>query len=361
MSHNKYKEIAIKYVVDDYPSSTIPGSRLSKILDNLENSKTSITVYSLQFLKKQGFIALYQYALDEIDYSEFTKKAKQEQPKRQHEREVKLAKEKAEQEEKRKILAEKAKATMQKAMAQKRAYENDPRTIAKRKQRELKERYGFNFFIEPEDYKQIMTIIRKVDGNGRLSESDIVWLTTQDEEYFTPELKKMYHKREAVYYENKFKKGKNAWSAVNASSHYRKCSLSERSLSLLNQITFSKIRNNHLKSAICTTKGGALRDMDKFEQAIKLATEAHSYDPKSFHPCTLLGAVNYEIGNLAEGNAWFNKAEKRGARRGAVDHELRSIYKRADKKKKDKIRQHLLKIDPHRYSWLRKHSKCGTN
>jgi len=354
MSLDKYKEIATKYGVDDLASSIIPGSRLAKILDNLETSKESISEYSLEFIKNQGLTALLQYAKNEIDYSEFLKKAKLEQPERQHAFELKVARKKAEQEEKRRILAAKAKASLQKAAAQRRAYENDPRTIARRKQRELKERYGFYFFIEPEDYKKIMNIIRKVDDNGRLTESDIVWLTTQDEEYFTPELREIYHKREAIFHENKSKKGKNAWSAVNASSHYRKCDLPKRSLSLLNQITFSKIRNKHLKSAICTTKGGAMRDMGEFNQALKLATEAHSHDPKSFHPCTLLGAVNYEIGNLAEGDVWFEKAEKRGASRGSVDHELRSIYKRADNKKKEKLKKHLLAIDSYRYSWLNK-------
>ena len=80
----------------------------------------------------------------------------------------------------------------------------------------------------------------------------------------------------------------------------------------------------------------------------------NSFDSKSFHPCTLLGAVNYEIGNLTEGNVWFQKAEKRGASTGSVDHELRSIYKRADKKKKENLRHHLLQLDPHRYSWVKK-------
>ena len=357
MSQNKYQEIAIKYRVDDLPGSMIPGSRLAKILESLEVSKSSITEYSLIYLQKQGLLALFHYAKKEISYSEFLKKSKFEQPERRYATEAKLAKEKAEQEEKRKALAAKSKASLLKAAARKRAYENDPRTIAKRKQIELKQKYGFDFFIEQEDYKKVMNIIRRVDGNLRLSENDIVWLTTQGREYFTPELKKCYHKHEAKHHENKYKKDKNAWSAVNASSHYRKCDLPKNSLSLLGQINFSKIRNKHLKSAICTTKGGSMRDLGEFQQALKLATEAYSHDSKSFHPCTLLGAVNYEIGNLVEGNIWFQKAEKRGASTGSVDHELRSIYKRADKRKKENLRKHLLQLDPNRYSWVKKIAK----
>ncbi len=351
---NKYQEIAIKYRVDDLPTSMIPGSRLAKILEHLESSKKPLTEYSLIFLQKQGFVALYHYAKKEISYGDFFKNAALEQPKRRNATETKIAEEKAKQETKRKDLAAKSKATQLKAVAQRRAYKNDPRTIAKRNERELKEKYGLYFFIEPEDYKIVMTIIRKVEGNSRLSEKEILWLTTEGSEYFTPELKECYHKYEAKHHEKKFKKDKNAWSAVNASSHYRKCDLPKNSLLLLGQINFTNIRNKHLKSAICTTKGGSMRDLGEFKVTLKLATEAHSYDPKSFHPCTLLGAVNYEIGNFSEGNVWFEKAEKRGASTRSVDHELRSIYKRADKKKKEQLKQHLLKLDPRRYSWAKR-------
>lgn len=353
MNKNKYKEIAIKYRVDDVPSSTIPGTRLEKILENLEFSEKPITDYSLLFLQKKELLALFHYAKKEISYSEFLKQAEIELAKRQHTREIKVAKEKAEQEEKRKVPVAKSKAWMMKIAAEMQEYENDPRTIARR-QAELKEEYGLYDFIKQKDYKKVMNIIHRLDDHLRLSESNIIWLTTEGRDYFTPELKKCYHMHEAEHHEKEFKKNKNAWSAVNASSHYRKCDLSKKSLSLLSQISFSKIRNKHLKSAICTTKGGSMRDLGESKKALELGAEAHSYDPRSYHPCTLIGAVNYEIGNFSEGNIWFQKAEERGASTVSVDHELRSIYKRANKEKKETLRQHLLELDPHRYSWVKK-------
>lgn len=352
MKQNKLKEIAIKYQVDDLPSSIIPGSRLANILVQLDTSENSITDYSIKFLQKLNLTALCRYAKKEISYHDFVNQAKIELPKRVLAAKTKIAKEKETKKEKKISLLAKSKATMQKVAQQRRAYENDPKIIAKRKLRELKEKYGFDFFIEKEDYAKVMYIIRKIEGNLRLSEKDIVWLTTEGEEYFTPELKRSYHKHEAEHYELKFTKDKNAWSAVNASSHYRKCELPKNSLLLLSKINFSKIRNSHLKSAICTTKGGSLRDLGELQNALKLATEAHSYDTKSFHPCTLLGAVNYEIGNFTEGVAWFKKAEKRGASKGSVDNELRSIYKRANKEKQEDLKQHLLNLDPNRYNWV---------
>lgn len=354
MFQNNYQEIALKYVVDDLPGSLIPGSRLRKILERLELSENCITEYSLSFFQKQGLIALSLYAQKKISYSDFFAQAQTEKSKRVHAAQLRIEKEKAEQEEKRRIIKAESDAYFQKEAARRRAYENDPRTIAKRKRRELKENYGFYFFIEQEDYTKVMNIISKLENHTRLSEKDILWLsTTEDGEYFTPELREAYHMIEAKYHENKFKKNKNPWSAINASSHFRKCDLPEKSITLLSQINLPKIRKKHIKSAICTTKGGAMRDIGKFQEAISLGNEAHAYDPKSFHPCTLLGAVNYELGNLAEGDLWFQKAQQRGASTDSVDHELKSIFRRANKAKKEKMRQHLLQIDPNRYNWLK--------
>jgi hypothetical protein len=68
----------------------------------------------------------------------------------------------------------------------------------------------------------------------------------------------------------------------------------------------------------------------------------------------LIGAVNIEIGNYDLGQAWYKKAVERGASEKSVDDDLRSIFMRADKSKQDELRDHLLKIDPVRYSWVKK-------
>ncbi len=350
---NKYKAIAAKYAVDDLSGSLIPGSRLSKFLEKLESSENCITEYSLLFLKKHGLTAISHYAKNEISYKEFFKQACLERSKRVHTIKIREAKEKAKREEEKKILAAKSEAYFQREAACRQAYENDPGTIAKRKLIELKRRYGLYSFIEQEKYPKVMNIIHKIESCSRLSEKDILWLETEGEAYFTDELKRGYHMLEAGYYEKKFKKDKNPWLVVNASSHFRKCNSSGKSLSLLNQISLSKIRNARLKSAICTTKGGCMRDLRKLQEALKLGNEAHAYNSKSFHPCTLIGAVNYEVGNFTEGELWFQKAQQRGATIDSIDHELKSIYRRADKEKKKDMRQHLLQLDSCRYGWAK--------
>lgn len=357
MHQNKYKEIATKYSVQDLSGAIIPGSRLSNILTRVDSGEKNFSEIVLNYLKQQGLLALLQYAKKEITFTEFQALAKLEQPDRRLANEAKQKEQLAQQELKRNAISAKIEERQRITKAKRKAFENTPRYKDRVKLNNLKNKYGLDFFIEVEDFSTIMNIIRKVDRKTRLSEEDIVWLTTEGEEYFTSELKEAYHKNEAKYYANKFKKSKNAWFAVNASSHYRKCYQTENSLTLLDQINLSKIRNKHQKSAICTTKGGCMRDLSNFQKAIQLAKEAHNYDTKSFHPCTLLGAVNYELGHFTEGDIWFKKAEKRGASVGSVDHELRSIFKRADKKKKEKLRQHLLNLDPYQYSWARDSGK----
>ncbi|PID33610.1 MAG: hypothetical protein CR955_01690 [Thiotrichales bacterium] len=330
MNKNKYKKIAEKYAVDDLPGSLIPGSRLNKFLEKLELSENCVTEYSLLFLKKNGFAALFRYAKNEISYEEFFKQACLERLRRVHIAKIREAKEKAKQEEEKKILA------------------------SNRKLIKLEKRYGLYSFIEQDKYPKVMNIIHKIESCLRLSEKDILWLETEGKAYFTDELKRAYHMLEASYYEKKFKKDKNPWSVVNASSHFRKCNSSGKSLLLLSQINLSRIRNAHLKSAICTTKGGCMRDLRKLQEALKLGNEAHAYNSKSFHPCTLIGAVNYEIGNYIEGDLWFQKAQQRGATIDSSDHEIKSIYRRADREKKKDMRQHLLQLDPYRYSWAKR-------
>jgi hypothetical protein len=106
--------------------------------------------------------------------------------------------------------------------------------------------------------------------------------------------------------------------------------------------------------------GGAKRDMRSREEAVKLATRAHGYDPKSFHPCTLLGALYYEMGDFSLGDEWFAKAVERGARPRALDEELRSIYLRSSGVRREGMKRHLLAVDPIRYGWVNAPKRSGS-
>lgn len=347
---NKYKEVAIKYLVEDLSGALLPGL-LSNILKNLETGKKPISNTAQEFLGSKGLLALLNYAKKEIEFTEFLKAAKIEQTERRLVAEAKILKEQAEQKLKDEAMRAKALKTKERMAAKKRAFDNDPKNIAKAKQAELRQKYDLSHFIERTDFPKLMNILRRVDNWIRLSEEEIVWLRTEGEEYFTQELREGFHKNEAEFNAGEFKKNKDPWYAVNASSHYRKCGEAKTADSILSTIDASFLKNLKLKSALYTTHGGVKRDLRKWDEALFLGEKAHLLTPQDFRPCTLLGAVNMEIGHYDLGQSWYEKAVKRGYSEKSVDDELRGIFMRSEKSKQEALREHLLKIDPNRFSW----------
>lgn len=226
--------------------------------------------------------------------------------------------------------------------------------VYKAKAFKLRQKYELSYFIERTDFPVLMKILRRVDNGIRLSEDEVIWLSTEGEEYFTEELKEAFHRNEAKYYVNQYKKSKDPWSAVNASSHYRKCREARTADSMFSKIDVSIVKKLKLKSALCTTHGGVKRDLNKRDEALTLGKKAHQFTPKDFRPCTLLGAVNMEIGNYTLGHSWYEKAIELGFSEKSMDNELRTIFISADKSKQEELRDHLLKVDPIRYSWVKK-------
>ncbi len=346
-------EVAVKYQVEDLHGASIPGSRMTKILEQLESGQL-LSNFTLEYLRQKGFHTLYRYAQKEISFADYLKAAENEKYERCSAAEIKALREEAEQKRKREALQARMRREQELAAAKKRAFDNDPKNIAKAKQNELRAKYDLSYFIEKNYFPKVMDILRRVDNGIRLSEEDIVWLSTKGKEYFTIELRLEYHRIEAEFYAGEFKKNRDPWSAVNASSHYRKCGRAKTADSMLTTIGVTKLKNSRLKSALCTTHGGVKRDLRKLEDALSLGEQAHLLTPKDYRPCTLLGAVNIEIGNYNLGQAWYKKAVERGASEKSVDDDLRSIFMRAEKSKQEELRDHLLRIDPVRYSWVKR-------
>jgi hypothetical protein len=107
------------------------------------------------------------------------------------------------------------------------------------------------------------------------------------------------------------------------------------------------------KSALSTTRGGAMRDVGRLAEAKKLGLGAHTLTPTDFRPCTLIGAVSMELGDLAAGHDWYKKAEELGAERGVIDHDLRSLLVRSNPDAQERLRAFLFAQDPERFRWLR--------
>lgn len=220
-------------------------------------------------------------------------------------------------------------ARMKTDQEKQRAFDSDPRNIVRAKRKTsldtLREKYDLEHYIEHHHFPRLMKILQKVDNGIRLQEKDVVWLNLDGDEYFTKPLKIAFHSIEATFYSDEFKKTKDLWFAVNASSHYRKCGKSITTDRLLSTIKVKPLKNIKLKSALYTTHDGVKRDLKHSEDAITLGEPAHRLTKKDFCPCTLLGAVNMENGAYDLEQAWYAKAIANGFSEKATDSELRSI------------------------------------
>jgi hypothetical protein len=199
-------------------------------------------------------------------------------------------------------------------------------------------------------------ISRKLDDDGkRLDAIEAAWLHDNFQEGHP--LLISYHKIEALFYENEYTNTGNKWNLANASSHWRKAEKPKSALSVTDKLNFAKIKEDKLKSALLTTRGGAFRDLEELDQAENCAMQAIQYYPQSHHPYTLMGAICFERGQYGEGEKWFEEAIQRGASPRDQDAELKRIVSRntKDSKKLWELIKYLLDKDSERYSWARRY------
>lgn len=164
----------------------------------------------------------------------------------------------------------------------------------------------------------------------------------------------IYHKIEATFYEQEYERSGNKWNLPNASSHWRKADRPKQALKLTENLNFDNIKENKLKSALMTTRGGAFRDIKELDKAENCAIKAIEYQPNSHHPYTLMGAICYERGEYPKGDYWFAEAVKRGASPRDQDAEIKRVVKNAkDEKKRREVVEYLLKKDASRYAWAK--------
>ena len=137
---------------------------------------------------------------------------------------------------------------------------------------------------------------------------------------------------------------------VNASAHWRKAGQPEQALKLTNNPDLIRsLKENKLKAALLTTRGGALRDIGELEDAEYCALEAIKLFPKSHNPYTLMGALCYATGRFEEGDKWFEEAVKRGAKPKDQDAEIRRILNKKKGKDSGALIDHLIKERPNAF------------
>ncbi|MDF8335904.1 hypothetical protein [Novosphingobium cyanobacteriorum] len=343
MTRYLHADLAERYFLDDLPGATQLGARLNGILLKIDAGE-QVTALQRQFLGMSGLHALITLADGKTTLGEFRAAAEQEQAARIEEAAVKALKDAAEFSERAEAKAAAVKATFA-AMA------NDPTLRRKREAKELRQRFGVGY-IESEDYPRAMALLRQVANGQRLKVGDLAWLKTEAEYCWTDELQKAWHRLEAQALTEAWERTGDAWNAVNASGHWRKAGEAERALSLTGKAMERTSLSPKLQSALSTTRGGAMRDLRRLEEAEALGRQAHSLTLADYRPCTLLGAVLLERGDVAGGHDWYAKAEQMGASRKAIDQDLRSLLVRLPSQERQRICDYLIAEDPERFAWL---------
>lgn len=220
----------------------------------------------------------------------------------------------------------------------------------KREAKELRQRFGVGY-IESEHYGRVMALLRQIASGQRLKASDVLWLKTKAN-CWTDELDKAWHTLEATTLTKAWESEGDAWNAVNASAHWRKADEPERALNVT-EAALARVRPApKLKAALLTTRGGVLRDQRRFEEAKSHGCKAHKLNPRDYRPCTLLGAVHFELSDRATGLEWYKKAERLGAPPEDIDQDLRMLLARSSEQEQRHIRKFLLDEDPIRFAWL---------
>lgn len=343
-------DLARKYRCDDVANSTPHGRQMLTILKQLEYGM-KFSSRTQEFLSSLGVNALIGYSKRETSFAEFILLAEREKINR-----IRVVEERVEQMQR----EEADRAAKQKLMLQQQQAEREREEA----ERALRMKYELNFkkyglleyaiqgTTDKADFPKLAEVLKKVNSGARLSADEYAWLLAKM--YFTKQLKEAHHKNEATFYAGEFEKSKDPWSAVNASGHFRKCNEAKTAEQMLCSIELTKIKDTKIKSALCTTYGGVKRDLEKWNEAINFGEQGHLLTPKDYRPCTLLGAINIEIGNYDLGRTWYDKAVDRGYTEKSVDDELRSIFNKLEKSKQIKLRNYLLEIDPIKYGWTKK-------
>jgi len=211
---------------------------------------------------------------------------------------------------------------------------------------------GSDFPFDP-----FYAIMVKLEREERLDPVLVVQLIQQKLLASHGRIAMAYHRLEALFYDQEYERTGNKWNLPNASSHWRKADEPNSALKVTENLDFDQIKENKLKSALLTTRGGAFRDIDKLDDAEKCALKAIEYQPQSHHPYTLMGAICFERGEFLEGERWFKEAIKRGAESEDIDSELKRVVKNAKDEKRREVVEYLLTKNPQRYAWAKAYRK----
>ncbi len=329
-------DLAAAYFLDDVPGARIPASRLHAIIQTVE-ARRPLSVIQQAFLRERGHHAMLQLAIGELDADSFRKSSRVEQ-------EIRIKSKVVDEPRRPAVPHFNYEATERKNAA---PFEEREKLLEGRR---LREQVG-QVHIEDENSGRVMQILRSVADGKPIQDDDLRWLKSSGLNYWTKELRKAHHTNRATALTEEWNRTGDVWQAVNACAEWRKAERADEGLRVVEE-ALVLVADQKPRSAALTTRGGALRDLKRYDEAKQWGLEAHRLTPGDFRPCTLLGAVSMQLGDYAAGANWYAKAEARGATRDSVDRELRSIRDAASREERARMIATLKSQDADRYSWL---------
>jgi tetratricopeptide (TPR) repeat protein len=193
-------------------------------------------------------------------------------------------------------------------------------------------------------------IMLKIEREERLDPKQVVQLSEEGSLSRHGKIAIAYYRLEAIFYEKEYQRTGNRWNLPSASANWRKADKPSQALRVTEDINWSKVKENDLKSALFVTRGAAFRDLEKLDEAEKCASQAIECQPNNHQPYTLMGAICYDRGQYADGDKWFSMAIERGA--DDTDDEIKRIVRMTkDKEKRREVIEYLLNKDKKLYAW----------
>lgn len=230
--------------------------------------------------------------------------------------------------------------------------ESDPRWQREWEHKRLRIRFGIKH-IERRHYGRVMALLAQLDAGKRLRTVDLVWFQTDGRTYWFNGPRRVWNRIEAEFFAEEWKHSCDPHAAARASGHWRKAGKPDDALEITAAALAKCGDDPKVRSALYTTRGGAMRDLNRLNDALALGQNAHALTPENYRPCTLLGAVKIEQRYFDEGLAWYKKAEELGAPDKVVDRDLQSVLQGLPQPDQQRLCQFLLSRDPVRYAWVK--------
>lgn len=325
--------IASEFFLGDEPGALVSASRLGAILARIHTGQP-ISGLQENFLADRGYQALLRLVRGELDPATFAAAAIAEQAARAAEKSA-LARSVEEDARLRQAETDRNNSKFFAAAERKRA------------RRKLFDDFDIGY-VEHENFARVRRLLLQVAGGTAISTEHLTWLAAEGHQYWTDPLRRAHHRILAIELTQEWRETGDPWKAVNACAQWRKADEPAKGRVIIAE-ALKKSTSSKLRSALLTTGGGAFRDLRQFGDAIRNGSEAHGLTPDDFRPCTLLGAVHIEMGDYAEGAAWYDKAEARGAGRDLIDREIRAILEVAKPEDRTTIRAALKAHNPTRF------------